>query len=170
LGGGIAHVQDDFPGAIVLELPDAGVLAAFDDGLAVFVCGTELEGAVGVAEIAGGGDIGANGSPGKMIVFVVEEAHRFGDVGLSLDGRCAVGELDGVVGVVRHVSLRALFGCGFHEIGFELFQGVRGGFGGCGNSWVGAGEEERCEENGDDESEQERFHVASEECVGIPGS
>src|SRR6266849_7899148 len=50
LFGSVPHVQDNLPLAILLLLPDAGVLAVVDDRLAVFVPGAELIVAVGVAK------------------------------------------------------------------------------------------------------------------------
>src|SRR5262249_45007438 len=61
------------------------------------------------------------------VVFVVEEGHGFRDVGFAVDGVGAVGNLDGIIGIVGHVALGAALGGGLHEVGFELAQGVGGG-------------------------------------------
>src|ERR1035438_3731477 len=84
-GAGVAHVEDDLPASVFLLLPDAGVLAVFDDRLAFFIFRVELIVAVGVAKIAGGGDIGADRSPEEAVVLVVEESHALGDLRFALD-------------------------------------------------------------------------------------
>src|ERR1700722_15443470 len=75
LRAGVAHVEDYFPVDVFLFLPDAGVLAVIDDSVAVFIFRAKLKRAVGVAEIARGGNVGADRSPGQAVVFVVEKAH-----------------------------------------------------------------------------------------------
>jgi hypothetical protein len=87
---------------------------------AVFIFRAKLVRTRGVAQVAGHGDAGVDRRPDQLIVLVVEEAHRFCDVRLAVDGVGALGNLDRVLGGIGHVSVRARFGGGFHEIGLQL--------------------------------------------------
>jgi hypothetical protein len=49
----VSHIQDYFPGAIPLLLPDGVVFAVRDDGLAIFARRPELIGAIGVTQVMG---------------------------------------------------------------------------------------------------------------------
>src|ERR1700722_15401619 len=123
----------------------------------------EFESAVGIAQIGCGGDVSSDGRPHQPVILVVEKSHALGDMNLALDQRTAVRHFDGVVGVVGHVSLRAFFSRGFHELGFQLLQ--RLGRSLCG--WFGGklvGQNEHSREGQTDykgEKQWVRFHAAS---------
>src|SRR5262245_617296 len=116
-GAGVAHVDYHFPGAVFLLLPDGGVFAVVDSGLAISVLGFEDEVAVGVAEVATCGHVSADGLPGEGRSF--RPGVLFPHVVAGGDA-AAIVEFDAIVGHVDNEGGVAVFGDGLGELGFEL--------------------------------------------------
>lgn len=105
-----------------------------------------------------------------MIVLLVEESHGFGDVHVALNDRAAVGDLNGVFGVIGHVSRGTALGRGFHEFAFQLAKRVGAGLGGCRSKRVRVG---RCQDRNQHRShknDQKRFHTTSVNGTGYSTS
>ena len=121
VGAGVSHVDDHLPLAVLLLLPDRGVLAVVGNELALFIFGGVDVIAVGVAEIAGRRHFSVDGRPGKARAFGPRRlfAHR-----LFVVDAAAVDNFDAIFGEIGEEGVVAVL-CDIRgEIGFELEQEV----------------------------------------------
>jgi hypothetical protein len=148
VGAGVSHVDDHLPLAVLLLLPDRGVLAVVGNEVALFIFGGVDVIAVGVAEIAGRRHFSVDGRPGKGRAFGPRGlfAHRIFVVDAT-----AVNNFDAIFGKVGEESVVAVLCDIGGETGLELEQEV-GTVGGFFIPGKGSRGEKEQKENGDDDS------------------
>jgi len=71
-----------------------------------------------------------------------------------LDQGRAIGDFDGIVGVVGEISTRAVLGRGLHELAFELAERIGTGFGGSRSKSIGVRNYEDCSYDSRDQDER----------------